>query len=158
MPGSAERPGDVVGMRFADVLRILAVDVTVVHIQSPNYVRLASRAPGHGTAAAEQRKRDQCGARCQAEGLQFVPFAVDEFGHIGDAGQALLQQLAAAKAASGRGDFREGRTVADRRAYLLRAWRSRVAWAVHEGMHESMQRRLRLARQPAGLGPGGVAL
>ena len=119
---------------------------------------LIDLAGGYGTAAAEQRKRDQYGARCQAEGLQFVPFAVDEFGHIGDAGQALLQQLAAAKAASGRGDFREGRTVADRRACLLRAWRSRVAWAVHEGMHESMQRRLRLARQPAGLGPGGVAL
>ena len=45
------------------------------------------------------------------EGIRFMPFAIDDFGHIGDAGWAVLGQLAAhaaANTAGGRLDFRLG--------------------------------------------------
>ena len=54
-------------------------------------------------------------------------FAVDNFGHIGDSGQQFLEQLAACTATTHTGDFHEGRDEADRRAYWLRIWRSRIA-------------------------------
>ena len=45
---------------------------------------------------------------CRQRNYDFIPFAVDEFGHMGDSAQTFLQQLAAQTAASRTDDFREG--------------------------------------------------
>ena len=74
-------------------------------------------------------------------GADLIPFAVDEFGKIGDSGQCFLEQLAARTAASHTADFREGAGEQERRAFWLRTWRSRIAWAVHRGIDLSLERR-----------------
>ena len=88
-------------------------------------------------------------------GVRFVPFAVDDFGHIGDAGMALLEQLAAHAAETRTADFTHGRSVADRRAFWLDRWQERIAWAVHAGIDRSLQRRLALSRRLARRGGEG---
>ena len=40
------------------------------------------------------------------------------------------------------GDFREGSDEAQRRAFWLRKWRARIAWAVHRGIELSLERRM----------------
>ena len=82
---------------------------------------------------------------------------MDEFGHIGDAGQALLQQLALRAAVRRSTDFTEGGSVPERVAYWLRAWRARIAWTVHEGMYHSISRRLAVSRSHADDAPPGTA-
>ena len=73
-----------------------------------------------------------------------MPFAVDDFGHLGDSAQIFLEQLAART-----GDFRDGRDDADRRAYWLRTGRARIAWAVHRGIELSLERRMQLSASVA---------
>ena len=154
--GSGERPGDVVGLLFSDTTQTLAVDVTVLHIHASSYVRSASQHPGKDLAAQEGNKRALYADNCKAHGIQFAPFAVDEFGHIGDAGQALLQQLALRSAVRRSTDFTEGSSVPERVAYRLRAWRARIAWAVHEGMYHSVSSRLAVSRGHADDPPPGT--
>ena len=77
-----------------------------------------------------------------------MPFAVDDFGHIGDAGWALLDQLAAYGAAKNKGkDFTTGRTEQEVRSYYLCRWQQRIAHAVRMSSDRSMQRRLTLSRR-----------
>ena len=71
-----------------------------------------------------------------------MPFAVDDFGHMGDSAQSFLEQLAARVATTHTGDFREGGDAAERRVYWLRIWRMRIAWAVHRGIELSIERRM----------------
>ena len=155
LPGSADRPGDVVGMLFGDAMQMLAVDVTVLHIQTPSSVNAAADTPGKGLAKKEQSKRSKYEARSLQQQIQFVPFAVDDFGHIGDAGQALLRQLALRSAVRGCDDFTEGGSVPERVAYKLKAWRARIAWAVHESMYHSIGGRLQASRGTFDGPPGG---
>ena len=72
-----------------------------------------------------------------------MPFAVDDFGHLGDSAQSFLEQLAARAAVSRTGDYREGSDEDARRAFWLRTWRARIAWAVHRGIELSLERRMR---------------
>ena len=78
-----------------------------------------------------------------------MPFAVNNFGHLSDLAQSFLEQLAARTAVSRTGDFRDGRDDADRRAYWMRTWRARIAWAVHRGIELSLERRMQLSANVA---------
>ena len=78
----------------------------------------------------------------------FVPFAVDDFGHIGDAGWAFLEQLAAHGAAKNGGrNFTKGLTDAQVRDYYLTRWQQRIAHVVRASVDRSIQRRLALSRR-----------
>jgi hypothetical protein len=102
MMDSNTRPGDVVGWTSTQTL---VIDVTVTHLLTPTNINDAERAPGCATAADEQRKLDKYAAECRAKNYDLVPFAVDDFGHIGDAGQKFLEQLASRTAISRGSDF-----------------------------------------------------
>jgi hypothetical protein len=136
------RPGDVVGWTATQTL---VLDVTVTHLLTPSNVNDGERAPGRSTSADEKHKRDKYEGECRARGYEFVPFAVDDFGHLGDSAQSFLEQLAARAAVSRTGDFREGSDEAARRAYWLRTWHARIAWAVHRGIELSLERRMQLS-------------
>ena len=82
----------------------------------------------------------------------FIPFAVDDFGHLGDSAQNFLEQLAARTTASRTGDFREGADEAELGAYWLRTWHARIAWAVHRGIELSLERRMQCS---TGVSVGG---
>ena len=118
------RPGDVVGWTSTQTL---VLDVTVTHLLTPSNVNGAARAPGGCESADEKIKRDKYELECIAKNYQFIPFAVNEFGNIGDSGQCFLEQLAARTATSHTCDFRQGSDVAERRAYWLRIWRAMIA-------------------------------
>ena len=124
----------------------MAIDFTVVHLQTASSCSTAARYTGRPVESEEGRKRSQYGDRLRA-GVRFVPFAVDDFGHIGDAGMTLLHQLAAHAAETRTADFRHGRSVAERRSHWLERWQERIAWAVHRGIDRSLQRRLALSRR-----------
>jgi len=151
--GTRERPGDITAFLST---HIVAIDVTVVHLQTASSCSTAARYPGRPVETEELRKRTLYGDRMRA-GARLVPFAVDDYGHIGDAGLALLEQLAAHAAETRGSDFRHGRSVADRKGFWMARWQERIAWAVHAGIDRSLQRRLaisrrRLARPGGGLG------
>ena len=106
----------------------------------------APRTASGGGGEQETSKRTLYCGRLAAD-YRFVPFAVDDFGHIGDAGWTFLESLAAHAAETRTHDYRRGRRTADRRAHWLRIWQQRIAWAIHTGIDRSLQRRLALSRQ-----------
>ena len=140
------RPGDCVGWTSTQTL---VLDVTVTHLLTPSNVNDGERAPGRAISADEKLKRDKYEAECRARVYDFVPFAVDDFGHLGDSAQSFLEQLAARAAVSRLGDFREGSDEAGRRAYWLRTWRARISWAVHRGIELSLERRMQCSADVA---------
>ena len=96
----------------------------------------------------EAKRKKYAAIQFKDAGTRFMPFAVDDFGHIGDAGWALLEQLAAYGAAKNRGkDFTKGRTEQEVRSYYLATWQQRIAHAVRSSVDRSMQRRLTLSRR-----------
>ena len=116
---------------------------------TPLNVNDAKRAPGRATSADEKIKRNKYEVECRAKNYDLVPFAVDNFGHIGDSGQSFLEQLAARTAVLRTSDFREGSDEAERRAYWLRTWRGRIAWAIHRGIELSLERRMQCSADEA---------
>ena len=92
-------------------------------------------------------KRNRYASRLGEENIRFVPFAVDDFGHLGDAAAAFLDQLASHAAAKHTSDYRHGKSFAERRGHWLAKWQEQVAWAVHTGIDDSLQRRLDLSRR-----------
>ena len=142
---SQERPGDVtLHCHFSEYS--VAVDVTVVHVLTATECARQARAPGKPVAAEEKHKRDNYDGRLVRD-YRFMPFAVDDFGHIGDAGWAVLEQLAAHAAENLSHDYRRGYDTAARRTHWLALWQRRIAWAVHAGIDRSLQRRLALYRR-----------
>ena len=83
------RPGDCVGWTSTQTL---VLDVTVTHLLTPSNVNDGERAPGRAISADEKLKRDKYEAECRARVYDFVPFAVDDFGHLGDSAQSFLEQ------------------------------------------------------------------
>jgi hypothetical protein len=148
--GSREVPGDVV--IHLGTHRV-AVDVVVAHLQTVSNCETAAQHPGQAVMAAESVKRRRYLSKLEP-GLMFVPFALDEFGHIGDAGWALLDQLAAHAAQRRTSDFRHGRGAAERRGYWMERWQERIAWALHDGITDSLHRRLALSRLISRRGEG----
>ena len=86
-----------------DTARLIAVDVRSVRPQTNTN---QSMPPGSAVAREEEDKPQLSEAACSAAGVRFVPFAFDEFGHIGDCGCALLRALAECYAEHARGDYR----------------------------------------------------
>ena len=81
LPGSDDRPGDIV-LPFWDNGRDVCLDVTVVSPQQAALVQQAAREGGGDAAVnhafkAKMRKYED---RCAAEGLAFLPLAVDSYG------------------------------------------------------------------------------
>ena len=148
--GTEERPADV--MVYLGT-QAVAVDVVITHLNTASSQTSAARHPGQPVEAAAGVKRTRYADRLVA-GLSFVPFSVDDFGHLGDAAVAFLDQLAVHAAARRTEDYRQGRSVAARRTYWLARWQERLAWAVHAGIDDSLQRRLdhsrRLSRRDVG--------
>ena len=142
-PGTQERPADV-HINFHT--HTVAVDVTVAHAQTPAMMTREASAPGHALREAEGGKRTNYNGRLRA-GCLFVPFAVDDYGHISDAGWALLERLAAHAAEQRSADYRRGYGAAEIREHWLRTWQHRIAWAVRSEIDKSTQRRLALSRR-----------
>ena len=126
----------------------VAIDVTIAYIQTATCFMTQAKSPGTPVMKEEARKRSKYAEiEFKDASTRFVPFAVDDFGHIGDAGWALLEQLAAHGAAKNAGtDFTKGRTDAEVRNHYLTKWQQRIAHAVRSGVDRSMQRRLALSR------------
>jgi hypothetical protein len=81
LPGSDDRPGDIV-LPFWDNGRDVCLDVCVVSPQQVALVQQAAREGGGDVAVkhafkAKMRKYED---RCAAEGLSFLPLAVDSYG------------------------------------------------------------------------------
>ena len=132
--GSQQRPGDMVLHLNGNKV---AVDVTIPRIQTAsNYITQANN-PGKPVMDAELDKRNKYAGANYRSTTRFVPFVVDEFGHIGDAGWALLDQLAAYKAAQRNGKESE----AFIRTTFLQKWQHRITHAIRASIHESVQKR-----------------
>ena len=125
LPASQRRPADILVL---DTARLIAIDVRGVRLQTNTN---QSMPPGSAVAREEEDKRQLSEAACTAAGVRFVPFAFDEFGHLGDCGRALLRALAERYAERARGDFRQGRDFAHRRALFETRWCARISYAVH---------------------------
>ena len=91
----------------------------------------------------EEAKRQRYTVRCRAEGITFIPFVLDEFGHLGDCATLLLDALADRYAERARGDYREGRDAGQRRAAFLMRWRTRITYAAHSAVIRCIQERAR---------------
>ena len=99
----------------------VALDITITHIQCESYANTQAHRPGHPVEQAAAAKRKYPPRLFDSTTL-FMPFAIDDFGHIGDAGWVVLEQLAAyaaANTAGGHRDFRLGMTEAQVRDYYL---------------------------------------
>ena len=144
--GSQMRPGDVT---LYLPTHTVAVDVTIVYTQTPTSCSNQAKQPGRPVMKEEEAKRKKyANIQFTDACTRFMPFAVDDFGHIGDAGWALLDQLAAYGAAKNKGkDFTTGRTEQEVRNYYLCRWQQRIAHAVRSSIDRSMQRRLTLSRR-----------
>ena len=82
------RPGDVTLYLSTHTV---AVDVTIVYSQTPTHYKKQATKPGWPVMKEEEAKRKKYAAiQFKDACTRFMPFAVDDFGHIGDAGWALL--------------------------------------------------------------------
>ena len=144
--GSRRRPADVMLHLHTHTV---AIDTTIVYVQTPTNCAIQAARPGAPVMEAEKEKRRKyAGTQFKDKSTRFVPFAVDDFGHIGDAGWALLEQLATYGAARNRcKDFTKGRTESEMRSFYLASWQQRIAHVVRSSVDRSMQRRLALSRQ-----------
>ena len=138
--GSQERPGDVV--LYPPGLSV-AVDTTITHIQTATNMKLQADNPGKPVLDDERGKYNKYANAEFTSTTRFVPFAVDDFGHIGDSGWALLEQLAAYAAARRSGKESEAYV----RTTLLQKWQHRIAHAVRTVVHRSVQDRLIASRR-----------
>ena len=150
LPGEVEnsqkRPGDVT--LFLHTHKV-AVDVTITYLQSHSSCDKQAKQPGRPVMDEEKAKRRKYkDIEFKDASTLFVPFAVDDFGHIGDAGWAFLEQLAAHGAAKNGGrNFTKGLTDAQVRDYYLTRWQQRIAHVVRASVDRSIQRRLALSRR-----------
>jgi hypothetical protein len=161
--GTAERPGDVVAytpraageddadaapdtcgalMGQAGAMEVLAVDVTVTRVQAPSHVDLEAAAPGRQLVAAEKAKKDKYAERCDARGLAFTPFAVDEFGGLGPAAYSLLRRLAQQAATGEAAHYTQGAETGERVAHFMRRWTAQISRAVLGAFDGLVQQRL----------------
>ena len=143
VPGTSRRPADLLVSGFTAATHNLAIDVAVQRLQTTSKQRQAALRPGRPVELKEKEKIRLFAERCGApQGLQFWPFIVDEYGHIGGYGQVVLEECARRVAL--RGSFVLGKKASQRRAALLRRWRGEIAVAVHLSIFEVVEQRVRL--------------
>ena len=95
LAGGQERPGDVVVLNYMESNQTSAVDVLCSRIICATHVVSAAEAPLQQLEEeAETRKLRMYSERCRTARIHFVPFIMNEYGHIGPMGRAFLQGLA----------------------------------------------------------------
>ena len=125
---SRARPGDV-RVHDYDVSGRLLIDVTVVRGLTATALQRSSHQPGDLLARAEQGKRERYPALMDTlPGDRFVPFAVDDYGAVGDHAQMLLEELSYRAQARRAIDIGvHGRAREARRVSQLTAWRALIS-------------------------------
>ena len=123
-------------MRTSGLLRhytsngiVLIIDVTVVRGLTATAMQRGSHQPGDLLARAEQGKRERYAALMDTlPGDRFVPFAVDDYGAVGDHAQMLLEELSYRAQARRAIDIGvHGRTCEARRVSQLTEWRALIS-------------------------------
>ena len=150
-PADNSRPADILIAGFGGALQHLAIDVVIPGVLGYTGWRpTGGSTPGSAARYAEARKfrRDAQSSQPIAAAHRFVPFAVEEFGRLGEHAKALLFELAKA-AVSGRNTLLhlpdDAPPVRRLLQAKLRAWRQRLSIAVH-----CIQAVLVLERYPRG--------
>ena len=92
LPNSNDRPADVL-LRYWHQGRDAAVDVTVVNPLCASLVDRVAKDGDAGVGHAHKVKMDKYWARCQAQGLAFLPMTVDVYGGRHRQGLATLKKL-----------------------------------------------------------------
>ena len=92
IPGSDARPADVF-LRHWHEGRDAAIDFTVVNPLQAALVARVAQDGDNRVAHAHKLKMDKYGVLCQAEGIAFLPMAVDTFGGWHKEGLAILTKL-----------------------------------------------------------------
>ena len=126
---SAEAILDIWAFGAADVQDCL-VDVTVRHPMAERYQPAASMHAGAAASAAANEKRERYPSR---GGRQVTPFAVETWGRLDVAAEALLEDMAAAAA---RHDALRGR--APSQTGCLKRWRAAIDAVVQRGVAMSL--------------------
>ena len=144
---SRARPGDV-RVHDYDVSGRLLIDVTVVRGLTATALQRSSHQPGDLLARAEQGKQEGYGALMDTlPGDRFVPFAVDDYGAVGDHAQMLLEELSYRAQARRAIDIGvHGRAREARRVSQLTAWRALISTEISRvGASITMQAMERLS-------------
>ena len=92
LPGSDDRPADVL-IPFWTQGRDTALDITVVNPLQSALLHRSSQDGGSAVAEAYNRKMRNYGDRCAAEGIAFLPMAVDSLGGWHKAGLEAITRL-----------------------------------------------------------------
>ena len=100
------RPGDVLIRRWTDG-KDGAIDVTVTSPLAASNVSDAAAKPGASLGKACARKKRETAEACRAEGLVFIPFAIETLGGFDTTATTQVKQLASALARSKGSDERE---------------------------------------------------
>ena len=78
LPGSDDRPADIL-IPYRSQGRDTAFDITVVNSLQSSLVSRVAEEGSHAVNYAYKNKQNKYQDRCNAEGLKFVPLAVDTF-------------------------------------------------------------------------------
>ena len=97
LPGADRRPADVF-IRGWQGGQDVALDVTVTNPLKDDTRAGAAVTPGHGACEAFDRKMRNSAAACQAQGIAFLPLAVETFGGWHEVAVDQVKKLAVALA------------------------------------------------------------
>jgi hypothetical protein len=131
---SLERPADVAVLDYEESNQTLAIDVSCTRLMTNTNLDTASRHPGRVLELAEGVKRNQYEGRTEAHSIQFVPFIMDEYGHIGPSGMAFLSGLALRTATRRRSDKRTMEGVGMLARRLLLQWQGFMTTELHSAV------------------------
>jgi hypothetical protein len=134
LAGGQERPGDVVVLNYMESNQTLAVDVSCSRIVCATHVVSAAEAPLQPLEEAETRKLRMYSERCRTARIHFVPFIMDEYGHIGPMGRAFLQGLAERTASSRIASGASTEIWAVLAQRLQRTWEGYMSVELHSSM------------------------
>jgi hypothetical protein len=126
------RQGDIVIQQY-EGLTHLVIDVTVGSPLAGCHLDLAAANPGHVANKLETLKfaADSNSSLCLGMAHRFVPFAVEEFGRLGDHAQALLYEWACRLVATHRPELLGSPAGKLAVQHQLRIWRQRLSLAVN---------------------------
>ena len=82
-PGSQIRPADVFLPCWKGG-RPAALDITVISTMQQLTIQSAAEIQGHALLVAEELKFAAHGAECQADGISFIPLAIETLGDLSD--------------------------------------------------------------------------
>ena len=97
LPGADRRPADVFIRGWAGG-QDAALDVTVINPLQDLTREGAAAKPGHAADVAYQRKMQGAADACRAQGIVFLPMAVETFGGWHEVAEQQVKKLASALA------------------------------------------------------------